>query len=907
MGLFSSKKRTYVSSSVWNMAGDIKDRANYLKSVVMGNILFDSSTSLGEAIPSAYLNGPGMGFRRYARWARGASNYNDNVGFVGGGVRMGNSLDPTTLQAQIPHGPTEFVILGENDIGWADYTWWAEEYMVNNHQDLLFTDWFAEIADVTNEITITFADTTTTTFSPVDYDPSKKYLYALYQTVSGGVTGPTVSGVDTEVPDEVSFPPIPTGMALFSDTDTEVPVTLNILTTVDVAYSDATPPEHTETPSTVDTTYTKNVKVYHKYTIIDNTNSTRDIHEETRSLKVVDADPVVTVEVEDIGGGVTKTTTTTIEAEELVPFFSYRDDVQTVDNDYVSLYQYFRYEENTGNATLDAMFVVPDATTAFLPYIPIRINNEFLRDINPTIYAQTKRAYFRAMAGASLNKLLDKIEDNDQLGDLDFIYAVYGTSLNSPENTAREYMYRFFTEMLASNPDVLDDYITWKDQWALADASMDTYAEWLKEKNMSADGYAGPPPTIIPYPNIPVLEIDTRSTTEWMNFHLNIAFNGAVVDVGSGVVPGKKKGDYWLENGPTETFEKKYSRIISTGGGGNSNSGGASGGSSSGGHVQTDTEEIKVESLYIYWQETDTNWRRITLHGLVHTNYVYDNKTVVIKGSEAMADPEESGFIIPLHEATFRSMSLVDQTQLATASCYLMFNCYVVKKTKWYQSGFFKLLLVVAIVVVSVVFAPAGAGAAGVLGSSAAVGTTLGFTGTAAIVAGTVANAIAAMIITRALTEAFGDTWGTLLGTIVTVGLTVSGGVMGGGSFDAGSFATELAKADNLIAISDGLVKSVGAYMQEKTNKILAETQAMMERYKSDMLEVQKQYEEMFGTGTNGVIDPLMLTSAGQLNLGESRGSFLERTLMCGSDVAEMSHDLVRNFSDTTLNLDLPM
>ena len=907
MGLFSSKKKTYVSSSVWNMAGDIKDRANYLKSVVVGSILFDSPTSIGEAIPSAYLNGPGMGFRRYARWARGSSNYNDNVGFVGGGVRMGNSLDPAIVQAQIPHGPTEFVILGENDIGWADYTWWAEEYMVNNHQDLLFTDWFAEIADVTNEITITFADTTTTTFSPVGYDPSKKYLYALYQTVSGGVTGPTVPGIDTEVPDEASFPPIPSGMVLFSDTDIEVPVTLNILTTVDVTYSDATPPEHTETPSTVDMTYTKNVKVYHKYTIIDNTNSTRDIHEETRSFKVVDADPVVTVEVEDIGGGVTKTTTTTVEAEELVPFFSYRDDVQTVDNDFVSLYQYFRYEENTGNATLDAMFAVPDTTTAFLPYIPIRINNAFLRDTNPTVYAQTKRAYFRAMAGASLDKLLDKIEENDQLGDLDFIYAVYGTSLNSPENTAREYMYRFFDEMLSTNPDVLDDFDAWKTQWAAAEASMDEYIIWLKTKNASAGGYAGTPPVIVPYPNLPVLEIDTRSTTSWMNFHLNISFNGAEVDVGAGLMPGKRKGDYWLEVGPTQVFEKRYARITSTGsgGGGNSNSGGASGGVGYG-TVQVDIEEIPVESIYIYWQETDSNWKRLTLHGLVHTNYVYDNKTVTIKASEAMADPEESGFIIPLHEATFRSMSLVDQTQLATASCYLMFNCYVVKKTKWYQSGFFKLLLVVTIVVVSVVFAPAGTGTAGILGSSAAVGTTLGFTGTAAIVAGTVANAIAAMIVTRALTEAFGDTWGILLGTIVTVGLTAYGGVMGGGSFDAGSFATELSKAENLIAITDGLVKGVGAYMQEKTNKILAETQVMMERYKSDMLEVQKQYEKMFGTSTNGVIDPLMFTSAGQTNAGESRGAFIERTLMCGSDIAEMSQDLVNNFSAITLNLDLP-
>ena len=118
---------------------------------------------------------------------------------------------------------------------------------------------------------------------------------------------------------------------------------------------------------------------------------------------------------------------------------------------------------------------------------------------------------------------------------------------------------------------------------------------------------------------------------------------------------------------------------------------------------------------------------------------------------------------------------------------------------------------------------------------------------------------------------------------------------------------TELGKADNLISLTDGLVKSVSAFMNEKTMKIMEETQRMMEQYKQDMLEVAKQYEEMFGTGTNGVIDPLMLTSASQLNLGESRGSFLERTLMCGSDVAELSQDLVRNFSDITLNLDLPM
>lgn len=80
-----------------------------------------------------------------------------------------------------------------------------------------------------------------------------------------------------------------------------------------------------------------------------------------------------------------------------------------------------------------------------------------------------------------------------------------------------------------------------------------------------------------------------------------------------------------------------------------------------------------------------------------------------------------------------------------------------------------------------------------------------------------------------------------------------------------------------------------------------------MERYKSDMLEVQKQYEEMFDAGTNGVIDPLMLTSASQLNLGESQGSFLERTLMCGSDVAELSRSGKKLLGYYPHNLNLQM
>ena len=182
----------------------------------------------------------------------------------------------------------------------------------------------------------------------------------------------------------------------------------------------------------------------------------------------------------------------------------------------------------------------------------------------------------------------------------------------------------------------------------------------------------------------------------------------------------------------------------------------------------------------------------------------------------------------------------------------------------------------------------------------------MGLTGTAAIIAGTIANAIAAVIITKGMTALFGDTVGTILGTAITMGLTVTGGLSGGMNFDMGSAMTELSKVPNLLAITDGLVKSVGAYMQEQNARIYAETERMMVKNRKDILEVTEKYNKMFG-GSKGIIDPMMFVDAGTFDAGETRGAYLERTLMCGSDIAELSQDLVRNFSDITLNLDLPV
>ena len=53
---------------------------------------------------------------------------------------------------------------------------------------------------------------------------------------------------------------------------------------------------------------------------------------------------------------------------------------------------------------------------------------------------------------------------------------------------------------------------------------------------------------------------------------------------------------------------------------------------------------------------------------------------------------------------------------------------------------------------------------------------------------------------------------------------------------------------------------------------------------------------------TNNAFDPMIFTDATEY-FGESSNSFLSRTLMTGSDIADISHGLIERFTDVTLDL----
>ena len=84
MGLFSSTK-IYVSSTVYNLAGDEINRPDYLKSLVLGNLLTKTDMDIADTIQSGYIKGPGIKLRNFFRWAQ--DNY-DYIGMPLGGCLL---------------------------------------------------------------------------------------------------------------------------------------------------------------------------------------------------------------------------------------------------------------------------------------------------------------------------------------------------------------------------------------------------------------------------------------------------------------------------------------------------------------------------------------------------------------------------------------------------------------------------------------------------------------------------------------------------------------------------------------------------------------------------------------------------------------------------------------------------
>lgn len=880
-----------MSSVVYNMAGDVNKRPNFLKTAVLGGVIAKNGLTIGETIQKSYLGGPGIKLRSFGRWAR-TSGYNATIGQDSSYISLGNSISYGTIMPYLPVGSGQYAQIQSAEIGTADYSYWADRYMADNHPELLMGSWSTNFNETAGTIEVSFnsgGSTVYETFTPAGFSPGKKYLYVRYNAVEDAIAGPVVIGSTVSL-GSGAFPAHATGAVSTYYTNTVIPVTLTTTVQTDTSYTDATPFTSVTTSSSTSSS-TSNMAGGWEHTVfmgdyapgVDQKYSIKYTQHESQ-VQYVASNFTTNTTTETLSGGVIKTTTVYTNTQYVFTDRSYRIDQQNIFGKKWSNVKVFIYENNSGNSVLDTMFNVPGTGGTFLPFIPLRLNNVF---ITPGDLQDAVKKALRRGLNTTFDTLKDKIEDNPSIGDIDYAYVVYGVSFNVKENACRRYLYEFFQEIMLGKDLSGSDYQNWQNNWEAARQSWATWKTWKTAQTDTLNVlFDTPEPTRIPYPEPPYYDVSVTSGGRGgIDYNMLISWHGIRETVTSSTA--HKAGEVWIENLGQTTYDYD---------------------------VYTDGEVASVangmDRIKINWQEDSDTVRSLEIWGLNHFNTIYGGKGVNITAGEALSDSEESGFIIPLHENIYRDMRLIDATQMSTACVFMVFNCYTIVKSPWYASSWFKILLVVAVIIITVVTAGSGAGSIGLLGAAAEVGGALGFTGTAAVIAGTIANAIAAMIVVQIITAGskaiFGEKVGAIVGIVASV-IAISAGTsyMNGGSFTVDF--TDLLKPDNLLKLTESAGKGYTDYINAETRETVLENNTLLEATQKQLTEISKMTEELFGNDGHGVLNPMSLTEIGQSVMAETRDTFLTRTLLTGSDIASISTETLTNFAELTISTKLPI
>jgi hypothetical protein len=863
MGLFGGKTTIQVASTVYNMAGDTVPRPDFLKSVVFSAVMSPNQPDLSDTIVQNYINGPGNTQRRFFRW----SDVNDYAGMPSLQIDKQYPVDTSAVTPEIPLPGTPVGVQAQTSnafITSGDFTPFVDQYVFDTYPELAATDYISEYYEATHEFLISYADASTEIISAGDYDVNKQFLVAYYHLyLDSDVLSPVLGTKVEDVTDSGLLPDL-TGYTLDSMTNTGV---------VTYTFADTT----TEDFDTILSVYTKS---------------------------------------DYLGGGGVETVTTrvttisiwerryVVTGDHLEAMYDHQTDYQdTVSSGAVGNDAVYIYEIGTTNPTLDALASAEAAAgdKEFFPLIPIRLNNMSILD--PTydsvtgngLYDEAKTAY-KKMTNNSKKfvDLVTEIEDNPDLGDIDYAYIQFGVALNAYDKVAKEYMYRFFTNLMGyqtTDSAYMADFVDHVTNYA---ADQATLQDWVTAQTDPGDPLYGT--TKPSFPSIQSPEVTTIrlqcTDARLSSSDMRMSWISILESTHSGLGKvGAKVGELWFVKETPLSYtirtgmyyvpgeDPVYNNVSNT---------------------------IEVTSLY--WQTSSGAYKKLTIYGLVHQNFIYKGKYVQITAHQALDDADASGFLVPLHRPTMKEMGMKDATQLAMSNTYLVFNSYLVHKQKWYETFLGQLLIIIAIVVVSVLLSPAAfAGAGGVLGTNVAIGASLGLVGISAILAGAIANALAAILVSSILTgvskELFGAKWGALIGAIL--GFAFTFGLSGGFS---GNFLQNLFTPGNLLKLGNVIADGLQGYAQGEIEELNQKSIEAEADYQAKMKELNDRLNE-FG-GNDLIFDPMQLTgiSTGNglgigLYLPETADEFIQRTLMVGSDMYDLTLGFIENFTKISLTL----
>lgn len=864
MGLFSGKTTIHVASTVYNMAGDTYPRPDFMKSVIFSAVVSPQQPDLADTIIRNLVNGPGNIQRRFYDWTIDRDypgvpstlidkQYSVDTSTVVDHVPL--PMTPSGVQAQVTNA---FIVSG-------DYTPFVDQYVYDTYPELVTTNYMSEYYAETHEFLISFEDASTEFIPAGIYDVNKQFLVVYYWMFLTTETLDPVIGTKVENETDSGLLPDLTGFTLDSTTNTGM---------VTYTFDDTT----TEDFNTILQTYTKS-----EY--LGGTGSDAVSTRET-TISIWERRHVVT-------------------GDHLEPIYDYQTDYQdSVSGSLVGDEKIYIYEIGSGNVDLDVLASEEAAAEEreFYPILPLRLNNVSITNDQyadaPTgngLYSEVNEAY-RKMTNrsAKFTDLLEQIEDNEDIADIDYAYIQFGVALNDQDRVAKKYMYRFFKKLIdfqTTSSTYLEDFLEDVENYSDNVAALDAWVAAQTNPSNPLFNTTKPVVPILKSPEVTTLKLqceDERLASSDMRMSWITISESTHSGLGK---PGAKVGDLWFVKEPSVSYSVRQGTYIRPG--------------------ETPiynnvTTNIEVTSFY--WQNSTGSHLKLTIHGLVHQNFIYGGKYVQITAHQALDDIDSSGFLVPLHRPTMQLMGMKDATQLAMSNTYLVFNSYLIHKKKWYETFLGQLLIAILFVAISVLVSPASfAGAGGILGGNVAIGSALGLSGISAILVGAVANSIAAILISQVIsigaTAIFGEKWGALIGAIL--GFAFNFGLSGGFS---GNFLQNLFTPGNLLKLGNVIATGVQGYAQATINELNEEGATAQNQYEVQMKELQEKLNELGGNDL--IFDAMQLTGVSNGNglgiglyMPETADEFIQRTLMVGSDMYDLTMGYIQNFTKISLTL----
>jgi len=549
------------------------------------------------------------------------------------------------------------------------------------------------------------------------------------------------------------------------------------------------------------------------------------------------------------------------------------------------------YINGTGNGSLDAIINTSKQTNtyseSFFPFLPLRIDHQEISSLVPSMWPKITQVGKKI--NMNVKKILREVKKEADWDKFSYIFIKFGVGINGHNRDRKnlaQYLWYFFQQFYSQSGG--SDMAIKLAQYEQAVAN---YAALMKDREQNPQNYVGIPLPTPPTPPQP----SSRTTFKYksnapnMGFELQFAWDGMQYLSGTGALyPGVPERGYRVFNGnefykKIDDWENNPDKTVTPPG--------------------LPKLEYSGYSCIIYHQINSSSWEAIEIRQLEERVVIFKGEYILnISGQGDLNDEKlgrgniglgkDSDLIIPILPSALKKAGLISYTQLATEGSWLAVHAYV--KTKRKKKGL-RWVLAILVIVVTILIPPAGVVSAGGI---TAGGVSAG--AIASVVASIAIKMVIGIILLKVLTwvavKLFGQKWGYWLAVVAYVFITAYTG-----NFSGNNSLGNLTQAPNLLAMSSQIAGSVSQYYTAK----IKETQQKWMAYQK---ESQEYWDEIYTKlyEVKSIIDPgefLDIIREG-MN-GESRDSFLNRTLATGSDIADQSITFLLDSPEFTLHLPL--